>query len=79
MCSQAYLKPQSDSDPCYMICPKCQCPALREYWHWDGIPEDQLGCPNCGKEVPIGNWIEGIPPKPEKQKCLMCGGTGECG
>jgi hypothetical protein len=49
---------------------------MKEYWEWSGIPEDKLGCPNCGKVVPIGEWIVGIPEAKPTQPCVVCSGTG---
>jgi hypothetical protein len=40
------------------------------------MPEDELQCPHCGKQVKIGKWIPGIPTI-ETQPCLMCNGTGK--
>lgn len=72
-----YLVPtNSDWDIAYMQCPKCKCRAMQEYWEWFDMPEDKLGCPNCGKEVLIGKWIDGLPEPRPAQKCLMCNGEG---
>ena len=74
--SPEYLKPLPDSDCEYMKCPRCKCRAMKEYWEWAGIPEDKLGCPNCGNVVPIGEWIAGIPEAKPMQPCVVCSGTG---
>jgi len=71
-----FLDPMTDSEPEHMVCSKCGKPALMEYWEWHDMPEDELQCPHCGKQVKIGKWIPGIPTI-ETQPCLMCNGTGK--
>lgn len=73
---QGYLRPTDGQEIRYMVCPKCKCRAMEEYWEWHDMPEDKLQCPNCGKEVLIGEWIDGLPEPIAVQKCLMCKGTG---
>ena len=74
--SNPYARPTVSDQMQYMVCPKCKLPAMMEFWEWHDMPEDKLQCPNCGKQVKIGDWYEGVPPEPEHQQCLMCGGEG---